>query len=167
MEADRRSRPGEVSVDSWYRDGAVRRFLAVRYIPIFAALNFAWEWAHVPLYTIWREADLAYVAFAVAHCTMGDIMIGTSAFLLALILGGERRLSEWNDRRIAVLSVLIGAGYTVFSEWMNVTIVRSWSYAESMPTLQVGTFAIGLTPLAQWLVVPPLTLYLARRSSRR
>jgi hypothetical protein len=29
--------------------------------------------------------------------------------------------------------------------------------------VDIGKFAIGLSPLAQWLIVPPLALYLAAR----
>jgi hypothetical protein len=31
-----------------------------------------------------------------------------------------------------------------------------------MPRLSFGEFELGLTPLAQWLILPPLALYLAR-----
>jgi hypothetical protein len=33
-----------------------------------------------------------------------------------------------------------------------------------MPTIELGRFELGVTPLAQWLLVPPLALYLARRT---
>ena len=49
-------------------------------------------------------------------------------------------------------AILLGAAYTVFSEWFNVDIRRSWSYTAAMPILPlIGT---GLTPLLQWLIVP-------------
>lgn len=147
----------------WYRDPTARWFIALGYLPWLAGLNLAWEIAHSPLYTLWREAGPAYIAFAIAHCTLGDVLIGGAALLLAMILGRERALPYWRWGRIAVLTALLGAGYTVFSEWMNLTILRSWTYAESMPTLDLAGVEIGVSPLAQWLVVPPLALYLARR----
>lgn len=66
---------------------------------------------------------------------------------------------------LALLSTLFGAGYTVFSEWMNTTLLRSWTYAESMPRISLGDFELGLTPLMQWLVIPPIALYAARRTA--
>jgi hypothetical protein len=150
----------------WYRDSAALRFIALGYLPWLAGLNLAWEVAHVSLYTLWKEAEPAYIAFSVAHCTLGDVLIGGIALLLALILGRERAFPHWRWSRVAALTVILGAGYTVFSEWMNITILRSWSYSESMPKLDLGGFEIGLTPLAQWLVVPPLALYLARKTRR-
>jgi len=32
-----------------------------------------------------------------------------------------------------------------------------------MPTFQLAGIRIGLSPVLQWLVIPPLALYLARR----
>jgi hypothetical protein len=149
--------------DVWYRDKSALRFIALRYLPLFAVLNYAWEWAHVRLYTIWVEADIGYISFAVAHCTVGDVLIGTAALAAALTLSREGPVHSWRRARIAILSAVFGAAYTVASEWMNVSIRRSWAYAESMPTVNLGSFEIGLTPVLQWLVIAPLTLYLARK----
>jgi hypothetical protein len=150
----------------WYSDPAARRFIALRYLPWLAALNFAWEWAHVRFYTIWTQADLAYITFSVAHCTLGDLLIGSASLVLALMLGREGPLSAWHNVRIAALSTLIGTIYTVFSEWMNVTLLRSWAYADAMPRLSFGAVEIGVTPVLQWMVIPAAALYLARGTSR-
>ena len=150
----------------WYRDRAALRFAALGYLPWLAGLSLAWELAHAPLYTLWREAQPAYIAFSIAHCTLGDALIGGSALVVALVLGRERAFPRWRWGRVALLAAILGAGYTVFSEWMNIAILESWSYAESMPRLALGGFEIGLTPLAQWLVVPPLALYLAGKTQK-
>lgn len=140
--------------------------MARGYLPWFGMLNLAWEAAHVRLYTLWNEAELAYIAFSVVHCTLGDVLIGACALLLALIFGREASVAQWRWGRIAILTTILGAGYTVFSEWMNLTILRSWTYAESMPRLELAGIELGLTPLAQWLVVPPLALHLARKTQK-
>lgn len=147
----------------WYRDRAALWFIALGYLPWLAGLNLAWEVAHVSLYTLWKEAEPAYIAFSVVHCTLGDVLIGSASLFLVLILGRERALERWRWARIAALAALFGASYTVFSEWMNLAVLRSWTYAESMPTLEHAGVEIGLSPLLQWLVVPPLALYLARK----
>ena len=151
----------------WHRDRDARALIAFRFLPWFAALSLAWEIGHMPLYTIWGEAEPGYIAFSVLHCTVGDVLIGSAALTLALIVRGERGLAYWAWGWIAALTVLFGVGYTVFSEWMNVKILRSWTYAESMPRLDLGDFELGLTPLAQWLIVPPLALYMARNTDAR
>jgi hypothetical protein len=58
--------------------------------------------------------------------------------------------------------VAIGLGYTVFSEWLNTVVRDGWTYAAAMPTVRIGGLEVGLSPLAQWLVVPPLALLFAR-----
>ncbi len=147
----------------WFRDRTAWRVILLAYLPWLAALSLAWEAAQVRLYTLWYEADAPYIAFSVLHCTLGDALIGTTALFLALILGREGSPGQWRWRRIAVLTASLGAGYTVFSEWMNITILRSWSYTQSMPALQLGEFELGLTPLAQWLLLPPIAVAFAKR----
>jgi len=64
---------------------------------------------------------------------------------------------------VAVLTLVIGFTYTVFSEWLNTEVRGSWAYADIMPVLPViGT---GLTPLLQWIVVPIFALRWARRGA--
>jgi hypothetical protein len=128
-----------------------------------AGLNLVWEIAQLPLYTIWSEARAGEIAFAVAHCTLGDILIGASALLIALVGLRAPAFEYWNRVAIGIPAVVLGAGYTAFSEWMNTTLRRSWQYSGLMPVLDLGDVAIGLSPLAQWLVLPPLALYLAAR----
>ena len=156
-----------MSAARWYGDPGTRRWILVRYLPRFAALNLAWEIAQAPLYTLWTEARPGYIAFAIAHCTLGDVLIGAAALLLALILLREGPLARWRWRRIAVVAVVLGVAYTIFSEWMNVTVLRSWAYTGSMPTVELAGFEMGLGPLAQWLLLPPLALYLAGKSRHR
>ncbi|HKB46619.1 MAG TPA: hypothetical protein VKC57_02915 [Ktedonobacterales bacterium] len=79
----------------WYRDHAALSLIARRYLPWLAGLNLAWELAQLPLYTIWREANAGYIAFAVAHCTVGDILIGAAALALALIATRAGPLARW------------------------------------------------------------------------
>ncbi len=150
---------------AWYRDGRAWRLLALRFLPWFAGLSLAWEIAQLPLYTLWTEATPGYIAFSVAHCTLGDVLIGASALLAALILLRAGSLASWRWARIAALAALLGAGYTVFSEWTNTAILGSWGYAASMPRIGLGGIEIGLSPLLQWLVLPPLALYFTRGGS--
>jgi hypothetical protein len=140
-------------------------FITFRYLPWLAALNLVWEFAQLPLYSIWTEGTRADIAFALAHCTLGDVLIGIAALALSLMLTRARALADWRWDRIILLLVFLGTGYTVFSEWLNTTLLR-WTYAESMPTLDLGGIEIGLSPLAQWLVVPSLALCLARKPRR-
>ncbi len=46
-----------------------------RYLVASAGLHLVWEVAQLPLYTIWSTGTLKQQAFAVLHCTIGDVMI--------------------------------------------------------------------------------------------
>jgi hypothetical protein len=151
-----------VSEALWFHDRQAWRLIVLRYLPLLAVLNLIWEMAHVRLYTLWYEATPAYMAFSIVHCTAGDVLIGAAALFTALIAARAGPLAHWHWRPLGVLTALIGLAYTIFSEWMNITWLRSWTYAESMPKVEVAGFELGLTPVAQWLVVPPLALYLCR-----
>ena len=156
-----------MSAAAWYRDRDTRRLIAFGYLPWLGGLNLAWEMAQLPLYTLWSEASAGAMAFSVAHCTAGDIAIGAAALIMVLTLGRERALSQWRWRRSAVWTALACVAYTVFSEWNNTAILGSWAYSELMPTLKVAGIGIGLSPLMQWLVLPPLALVLAGKFRRR
>jgi hypothetical protein len=149
-------------VPRWYEDRAALRFIALRFAPLLGALNLAWEVAQLPLYTLWQDATPGFNAYAVVHCTLGDVLIGTSALAIALLVtrAGEPRAWPWGA--IAALTVAIGLGYTVFSEWLNTAVRDGWAYAAAMPTVRIGGLEVGVPPIAQWLVVPPLALLLAR-----
>lgn len=162
MVADRGSRHGGVTQGLWFRDRQAWRLIVRGYLPWLAALNLTWEVAQLPLYTLWTRAPPAGIAFAVAHCTAGDLLIGSAALAIVLMLTRSAALVGWKWARISSCTALIGVVYTVFSEWTNTTLFR-WAYSELMPTIVLGATEVGLSPLLQWLVVPPLSLYLSRR----
>ncbi len=48
---------------------------------------------------------------------------------------------------------VIGAmAFTAWSEWYNVYRTGNWGYTAGMPMI----FGIGLSPLWQWLILPPV-----------
>ena len=135
----------------------------VRYITGSAVLHLAWESLHLPLYTLGSGPSGERI-FAVIHCTGGDVLIAGVTLCVTLILAG-RGWPETSGYRVAAITTLLGVGYTIFSEWLNVEIRRSWAYAPSMPL--VPPFGTGLTPLLQWLVLPGIALMFATRSVGR
>jgi hypothetical protein len=155
-----------VTARLWFQDRQAWQLILLGFLPWLAGLNLVWEASHVRLYTLWYEAERAYIWFSVLHCTLGDVLIGAAALFIALIAGREGPPKQWRWRRLAVVTALVGTGYTVFSEWMNITILRSWTYSEAMPTLELAGIDIGLSPLFQWLLLPPLALRLASRVTR-
>lgn len=135
-----------------------------RYFGFVAAANFAWEAAHVPLYTIWTTGTWSEIAFAVVHCTGGDLLISVAALMLALLLIGENAWPMRRFRRVAALTVAFGLSYTVFSEWLNIVVRKSWAYSDLMPVIPL--LDAGLSPVAQWIVIP-LAAYRWAHGARR
>jgi hypothetical protein len=124
----------------------------------FAVLNLAWEVAQLPLYTIWWTDPPGRIAFAVIHCTGGDLMIGAFALLAAVVVaGGGWPENAASRRRVVVLTTVFGVGYTVFSEWLNVEVREAWAYTEAMPLLP--PLSTGLTPVLQWALLPGPALW--------
>ncbi len=60
---------------------ALRSYLASTF-----ALNLVWETAQLPLYTIWNEGTAGSRAFAVLHCTVGDVLIALAVLAGALFV---------------------------------------------------------------------------------
>ena len=131
------------------------------YLSATAFLNLFWEAAQLPLYTIWTDGTIREKAFAVLHCTMGDVLIALAALAAALVVAGDH---AWPARRwtsVAALTLAIGVAYTVYSEHLNVDVRRSRTYSDLMPRLPLlGT---GLSPVVQWVIVPAAALVWARR----
>lgn len=122
-----------------------------RYLAVMAAGNLVWEIAHLPLYTIWLTGTVGEIAYAVLHCTGGDVLIATTTLGIALLLAG-RRWPLLGRRKVVALTILFAVAYTVFSEWLNISVRGSWAYRDLMPRLP--PFGTGLTPLLQWIVLP-------------
>jgi hypothetical protein len=125
--------------------------------------NLIWETLHLPLYTIWKTGTLKEQAFAVIHCTLGDLLIAVSTLTLALVVAGN---NDWPQRRfwpVAILTIVLGVGYTIFSEWLNVVVRASWAYSDWMPVITLFGLRIGLSPLLQWIVVPAAAFSMAKR----
>ena len=121
-------------------------------------LNYVWEIAQMPLYQrqgSWLEQT--------AHCFVPSLGDG---ILVLLILGAGRIVfgdGAWTDRRdktAIAFMLLTGLGVALAVEWVGLHVLRRWAYAESMPLLPV--LGVGLAPVLQMLVLPPLVFRIAR-----
>jgi hypothetical protein len=83
-------------------------------------------------------------------------MIAGLSLLISLAWIGKTEWTGSSLRSVWRFLLILGVGYTLYSEWINVSVKGSWAYAPFMPTLPViGT---GLSPLLQWIIVPTLVL---------
>ncbi len=138
---------------------AVRLHVLLRYFVLIGAGNLAWEFAHLPLYAIWRTASGGQIAYAAVHCWLGDLLIAAACLGVA-VLTIDRSWPTGSYLKTAIVATALGVASTIMLEWVNVDVLRNWAYSPSMPTLPIlGT---GLSPLLQWFVLPPLAFVLAR-----
>ena len=123
-------------------------------------LNLPWEMWQIPLFK--GTSSLAH-GDGVILCTRaaaGDAVIA----LLAFWLIARVRTRDWIRRPSAVTLgafVAVGLVATIALEYWATRIGARWEYAAAMPRLPLlGT---GLAPLLQWLLIPPLVVWLVRR----
>jgi hypothetical protein len=131
-----------------------------RWAVLALGLHLLWEIGQLPFYTLWREGEAWRIALYVGHCTLGDALIATLAYL-AVALAWRR--ADWPRQRPwtgVTMLLTLGLGYTAFSEWYNVYRAGAWTYSAAMPLV----YGIGITPLLQWLVVPGVMLMLIQRT---
>ena len=133
-------------------------------VAIFALLlNFPWEILQAPLYAGMAEASHAQATRACLRATLGDGAIMLLAYGAVAACARSRHWILAPRRWQLVLFVAIGMVVTAAIEWLSTRglWVTSWAYLPAMPLLP-GT-GIGLVPLAQWLVLPLLTVWFVRR----
>lgn len=102
--------------------------------------------------------------YGLAHCTLGDLLILLTIYVLVALLNRDRR---WIDRKPAFngfLFTLAGLGYTIYSEHTHARIKGTRGYTDLMPIVSV--VEIGGTLFLQWLLIPPILLGLMRMLRR-
>lgn len=124
-------------------------------------VHFAWEMLQVPWFTGMVEASHGAVVWLCTKATGGDVFILLVAFWLGSSVVGRRGWLAHGSRAAATVVVVTGLAITVGFEYLAIGVLGRWSYDDAMPVLPVvGT---GLLPLLQWLLLPPLILWLSRR----
>jgi len=118
----------------------------------------------MPLYSLWRTGTPEELVADVLTCTGANILIGTASLVSGLLLTG--RITRWRRLSLGTIAATcaVGVGYTVYSEWVNVYVKGTWAYSDLMPLVPV--LEVGVSPLAQWVVLPAVGIVLAERWSR-
>ena len=106
--------------------------------------NFAREALQLPLYTVWSERAPEYLVFVVLHCAGGDVLIALSALIIALLLLAPESWPKDEFWRAATIATVMGSGYTIFSEWLNLVVRKSWQYSDLL--LVVPMIDVRLSP---------------------
>lgn len=147
---------------TWHLRKASWSFILGRYLLRLTLFSLAWEILQLPLYTLALEARPAWIAYAIAHCTVGDALIGTAALIAALVICRADERSNWPRKKIIIWSILVSVAYTVLSERYNLAH-GNWAYSSLMPI--VSGLKVGLSPLLQWSIVPVAAWWSAEAGS--
>lgn len=130
---------------------------------VFSAfyLNFLWEMVQTPLYDDVSRKTYLQILISRLHCTLGDVLILLCAYWVVAGFSHNRYWVTLFRPQHLLGFTLLGLGYTLLSEWVNIDIRSAWGYSPLMPRLPlIGT---GLTPFLQWLILPPVVAGVTRR----
>ena len=146
-----------------------RRWLAVTWLPEFNVavfaflLNYPWEFLQVPLFAGMAGAPHWEAIQRCAMATMGDILIMLIAYWLVAVIARRRYWIAAPTAAHLTMFVAVGVTITVLFEQLSLRGLwfGAWDYSPLMPV--IPGIGVGLSPLAQWIVLPLLTAWFVRR----
>lgn len=133
-------------------------------VALFALLlNYPWEFLQVPLFEGMSQAPHWHAVQSCSRAAVGDAVISLLAFEVVSLWAGAR---AWVMRPTAPMVfgfIACGVFTTVVIERLALAglWMERWSYSTLMPILP--GLEVGVSPIAQWVVLPPLVLWLVRR----
>jgi len=131
-------------------------------VALFAfLLNLVWEFGQVPLYRdLPSQGHWASIKLC-ARATLGDAVIAVVAlWVVAAVTVSRRWITAPSAAQVACF-VGIGLGISTALEWVAIHVQGRWAYGASMPIVPV--LQIGLAPVLQWVIAPPLVVWFVKR----
>ena len=124
-------------------------------------LHFVWEFIQVPTYAGMAEMPHWNGVKLCLSATIGDVGFALTAFWVTSVFARSRRwILDPYPFAMAVF-VAVGAALTVGFEYYYTEIALRWTYSELMPL--VPLLGTRISPLVQWIVIPPVVVWLWRR----
>ena len=124
-------------------------------------LNLPWEVWQVPFFQGMADQPYWLGVKACTKSTFGDAAIGLAAFWIAAIVAKSRSWILQPRKLNTAVFLAVGILATIIVEALATGPLERWTYDEAMPRLPI--LGIGLLPLLQWLLLPPLVLWIVRR----
>lgn len=120
-------------------------------------LHYIWEMVQGGLFVGMKEQPFAEAAVRCFKATLGDLVITAIAFASAALT--VRRIDWPLVKSFVAPAVFIAVGLVITIAFEHFALATSrWAYAPEMPTL----FGVGISPIAQWIVIPLVELPLFR-----
>ena len=130
---------------------------------IAVALNYVWEIAQAPLY-----AGMGTWGNAWWHCFVASLGDGILVSIIYAVGSIAFRCSDWYLRPTGrAYGLMLASGFCigVGVEWAAIFVLNRWAYSTSMPL--IPGLGLGLVPVLQMLLVPPLIFRIAARWTLR
>ena len=124
-------------------------------------LHFVWEYLQAPTYQgmallgHWDGIKLCLSA------TFGDVGFALTAYYCACMAARSRYWFFQPSLLQTAIYIGVGIGLTIGFEYYYTNISLLWTYSELMPL--VPPLGTGLSPLLQWMFIPPFVLWLTKR----
>ena len=131
-------------------------------VAIFAfLLNYPWEFLQVPFFAGMATAPHWDAIRFCTRASLGDAGIALAAFWAVAVAVRSRRWIR-HPRVGEVLGfVAVGVAITIVFEWLATGVLGRWAYADTMPVVPI--IDVGILPLLQWTLLPPLIVWFVRR----
>lgn len=130
-------------------------------------LNLPWEFLQAPFFEGLAEAPHWNAILICTGATIADGLIVLVAFWTTSSIWRDRAWFMRPDLWQITSYVLVGLFVTFVVEHLATRSTDpnwSWRYSELMPI--VPGLGIGLTPLLQWMLIPPAVVWFSRRQLR-
>ena len=146
--------------------GDVTRLPELNVLVFALLLNFPWELFQVPLFEQMPGAPHWQATMACSRATLGDAAIMLVAYWAVAAARRNRTWIAKPDTAGVALFASVGLLATVLIERLALAglWLHSWTYSAAMPV--VPGIDVGLSPLLQWVVLPPLVVWFVNRQIR-
>jgi hypothetical protein len=141
------------------------RILAV-WFGVSFVLHFVWEHVQMPLYGLQHVAFWDGVWICLFATATGDMLF--MLIIYAAIASAEhnawwpRSAGAYRHASTWLLPLLLGVLLSVSYELWAVYVAGRWTYSDAMPLVPI--VRVGVSPLAQMMVIPLATVAVLRRS---
>jgi len=121
-------------------------------------LNFVYEVWQAPYYEFYGSPSLADKINDLTHCTFGDGVIILFSSWIVSALVRSRSWVLYPTSKLMFLFTSIGLLITLVIETYRVNVSKVYG----VPVLTVPVLGMSFLAVIQWLILPPLILYLAQ-----
>jgi hypothetical protein len=129
---------------------------------VAALVNVPWEVAQSGLYVGQDGGSIPWW-----HCAfmgLGDGVLVLGIFFIGWIVLGRLEWFAHPGLKGYATMLISGLAISVATEWIMAYVAHRWGYTEDMPV--IPGLGVGLTPIAQMLILPPLVFGVVTRWHR-